>query len=116
MSDASTLFDLLAAGYRRRILLLLCDQESIDVPDALVTRGEAGTVTTLDGVTPETVRDRERVDVALYHRHLPKLADEGVIEWDDETGTVTRGPAFGEIEPALRVLAENADRFPSDLL
>lgn len=51
----------------------------------------------------------------LSHVHLPKLEDSGLIEWDSEAGTVSRGPAFEEVEPVLRLLAANADRLPGDL-
>jgi hypothetical protein len=37
------------------------------------------------------------------------LADCGLIDWDPETGTVRRGPAFGEIEPLLDVLVTSQD-------
>lgn len=32
--------------------------------------------------------DRTRIEVALHHRHLPKMADAGVIDYDPESGTV----------------------------
>jgi hypothetical protein len=53
--------------------------------------------------------------VALYHGHLPKLAVEGVVEFDEASGTVSRGPAFDEVAPVLAVLVEHANRFPSGL-
>lgn len=33
-------------------------------------------------------------DTAMYHSHLPKLADCGLITWDKQTGRVARGPNF----------------------
>lgn len=39
--------------------------------------------------TPGSVLDRlERVQLQLYHQHLPKLADHGVIAFDTERRTV----------------------------
>ena len=38
-------------------------------------------------VSPQSVRDKrvERVHVSLYHNHLPKLADVGLIEYDRQS-------------------------------
>ena len=46
-----------------------------------------------------TERQRERVYIALYHAHVPKLVEEDVVAFDDASETVT--PA----ENADRVLA-----------
>ena len=54
---------------------------------------------------------RERA-ILMYHIHLPKLADHGYIEWDDETGKVTKGDRFAEIEPILTALTEYRDNSP----
>ncbi|AJF26170.1 DUF7344 domain-containing protein [Haloarcula sp. KBTZ06] len=45
----------------------------------------------------------------LYHRHLPKLAEIGLIEWDRETHWVTRGPEYEQVRPLLAFLSENYD-------
>jgi len=45
----------------------------------------------------------------MQHVHLPKLADHGFIDWDQDTQRVTKGPQFDEIEPLLTVLRENHD-------
>lgn len=47
-------------------------------------------------VTDDRVRE---VRISLHHNHLPKLADEGLVEYDHEEGTVT---AVREIEWLLR--------------
>lgn len=54
--------------------------------------------------------EKERA-VLMYHLHLPKLEDHGYIEWDDETGEVTKGNRFAEIEPILTVLTEYRGTF-----
>jgi hypothetical protein len=48
----------------------------------------------------------------MQHVHLPKLADHGFIDWDQDTQRVTKGPQFDEIEPLLTVLSENQDVLP----
>ena len=42
----------------------------------------------------------------LYHRHLPKLAEMGLIEWNRETHQVTRGPEYERLRPLLAFLDE----------
>jgi len=36
--------------------------------------------------------DREQLAIQLYHSHLPKLADLGIIEYDLERGTIEYQP------------------------
>jgi hypothetical protein len=123
MTSPSRLFEMLAADHRREVLFMLCGTESFDVPDGLFRRGaaraqrsEAGPVRG-SGVEDGAPADQppQRLDIEFQHCHLPKLEAEGLIEWDREAGTVSRGPAFQEIEPALRVLASNSVAFPGDL-
>lgn len=54
----------------------------------------------------------EDVPTLLRHVHLPKLDEEGYVDWDHRSGTVSRGPNFGEIEPLLRLLGERSARLP----
>jgi hypothetical protein len=117
MSDSSTLFALLADDYRRLILILLCQEDTIVVPDDLEARGQIcrtrsshSTEITIEKGQPD------RMEAELYHVHLPRLASEGVIRWDRESGAVSKGPAFVEYESALRVIVDSAEQFPLDLL
>lgn len=124
MGDTDTLFHLLADENRRRILFSLCDTDSIRLPDAILPRGQARSRHpggSHSGPTPEIGSDsdegaRRQMEIQLRHRHLPKLHQAGVIEWDRDTGTVSRGPRFEDIEPVLCLLAANNGRFPDDLL
>ena len=76
------LFELLADRRRRHILHCLTDQpdgvaEFADLVDAVVDHG------------PETdAGDRKTVRTELYHVHLPKLAEAGVIDYDTRSGAV----------------------------
>jgi len=123
MSDASTLFDLLAAAPRRRILFLLLEQESVRVPDDIRTRSatqsrqvaQSGGGTELAATDP-TREGSSALEVALAHKHLPRLATDGVVEWDRQEDLVTRGPSFDEVEPALETLAAHPEKFPGALL
>ena len=120
MNQTSAYFDLLADDHRRNILFLLCDTESIQVPDGLLTRSQAQPVDTHSHSSPgsrqqSTKQDLSQLEAQLHHAHLPKLENNGVIEWDQDTQTVSRGPHFDDIEPVLRLFAANQDRFPDDL-
>ena len=86
------LFELLADRRRRHILYCLTDQpdgvaEFTDLVDAVV------------GHEPETdAGDRETIRTGLYHVHLPKLAEAGVIDYDTRSETVrySRQPLLEE--------------------
>lgn len=93
------LFDALSDERRRRILFLLLEEEgavNIDSP-------------------PDDVEDRYSAAVERRHVHLPKLVDYGFIEWDRRTDTVVQGPRFAEIEPMLRLVADNRELLPVTL-
>lgn len=115
MSDVSTLFELLAADVRRRILYMLCESDTLRIPEGLQTRGAVQAHQSRGEHTCSTVKSHQDFEVQLYHTHLPKLETEEVIEWDRDRQTVSRGPAFESIEPSLRMLAANATTLPGEL-
>jgi hypothetical protein len=94
------MFDTLAHPYRRRILLLVSERNP---------RGE-------DEFSVEAVAteddDRELLAVELYHTHLPKLAEAGYVDWDEEGHTIRRGPNFDAIAPLLRLMDDHRDELP----
>lgn len=61
-----------------------------------------------DMLTPEKVhegdKDAEQFRIEMCHKHLPKLADMGLVEWDRRTHEVVKGPRFDEIRPLLSAL------------
>lgn len=124
MSDTDTFLQLLADENRRRILFLLCETDSIRLPDAILPRGQtlsrrpdgSNSGPTSEGASGSDERARRQMEIQLHHRHLPKLQRADLIEWDRDTGTVSRGPQFEDIEPALRLLAASNDRFSDGLL
>lgn len=52
----------------------------------------------------------------LTQLHLPKLAEMGFIERDHELSELSKGPNWEEIAPLLRVMYENRDELPDELL
>lgn len=82
---------------RRRLILLLLKRGRLRKRSDLLMRGDDG---------------REDLEVALTHSHLPKLADAGYIQWDQDTGEISRGPRFDEIEPLLELIQSHADELP----
>ncbi|WP_458187825.1 DUF7344 domain-containing protein [Haladaptatus sp. NG-WS-4] len=45
--------------------------------------------------------ERQRVYIALYQSHLPKLDKEGIIEYNQSRGVVERGPLAEQFDPYL---------------
>ncbi|WP_348607918.1 hypothetical protein [Halobaculum rarum] len=56
--------------------------------------------------TLELQLNHENARIHLYHSQLPRLADAGYIEWDDDTDTISKGPKFPEVEPLVQLLKE----------
>lgn len=50
----------------------------------------------------------------MHHTHLPKLEDQGFIQWDRDHHRVSRGPQFAEIEPLLSVLYDHREDLPEE--
>lgn len=98
----SELFEILSHEYRRRVLIAISQANPRDEEE----------------ITSEMVADGRDddalavVEQKLYHIHLPKLADAGFIDWNHETGIITRGPRFKQIEPLLRLMHEHQDELP----
>ncbi|WP_436911418.1 DUF7344 domain-containing protein [Halosimplex marinum] len=115
MMGASKIFGLLADDRRRRLLVLLSEGESVDVPDAALDRG-GPSASGCSGERPRTgPPSPRRAEIRLRHVDLPKLSAAGLVEWEREDDTVRRGPRFDEIEPLLTVLVDNAAEIPQEV-
>lgn len=100
-----TVFDLLAKPRRRETLYYLLDcthPATVDELTEHVTRREVATRT--ETVSTEAY---ERVGEALHRTHLPRLADAGVIDYDAETGLVTRAEQIRPLDEFLHLAGEH---------
>ena len=103
MDDQPSLDDLsesdafaLLAHRRRRLLLRLLQDYS--TPFSLA---ELATLVAECEYENPSVDLRRVVYVSLYHTHLPKLEEAGVILHDPDRGTVTEGPTFDVLVDVL---------------
>ena len=94
--DRDELFEALTNRRRRLVLALL---RGTDEP------------TSLSEVAAELAADEEcdgpaeRVEITLYHRHVPKLAEAGLVAFDADRRTLTlAGPAPESVEEPGRTL------------
>lgn len=102
-TQTDTLGELLAVlshPHRREILARLNDRNPRDEDEFELER------LVDDELDDETI--------SLVHNHLPKLADAGFIDWDQERHVVTRGPRFHEIAPLLDLMVAHQDELPAD--
>lgn len=97
------LFAVLSHTHRRVVLQYLRTTETPTSIDDIVTKlvaweaaqpGNGGTNT-----------DRATFEVSLQHVHLPKLADAGLVEYDDAGQTVTFANETNELESHLETMA-----------
>ncbi|WP_433625635.1 DUF7344 domain-containing protein [Halomicrococcus sp. NG-SE-24] len=96
-----TLFDVLSNPYRRYALAQLARHGGELRVDELVERlvdWEAERGAPADP-------DRRRVASMLYHVHLPKLADVGLVEYDQEEATVAPGTEADVVKPFLDLIS-----------
>ena len=68
-----------------------------------------------DPVNARAITDSDSLDsVTLYHTELPKLNNYGLVDWERETGTLSRGPDFETITPLLTVLYDHQSELPAN--
>mgnify|MGYP000129705660 FL=1 len=84
---------------QRRLILLTLQHNEEKQESALLFRGGDET---------------EDAEIQLVHNHLPRLEAAGYIEWDQDTGTISKGPNYDEIKPLLDLMENHADELPSD--
>lgn len=89
--DEDQIYHLLQNERRRNVLRYLHDTEGTvsmrDIAEQVAAWENASTVQAI------TSSERQRVYIPLYQSHLPKLDEEGVIEYDQSRGAVTKTDA-----------------------
>ena len=89
----------LLSNRRRRDVLYCLSETKVASIESLATAIVAREVSVpAERVSPD---DRERLLIDLYHTHLPKLADRGLIEYDQRSGTVRWSTVSDELETLL---------------
>ena len=98
-------FRCLAAEPRRQLVVSLLDapsDESVPLPESAAMPNGC--------VDPEVLRE------ALYHVHLPMLAEHGFVTWDAEPLVAARGPLFDQVGVLLEALHSKAAALPDALV
>lgn len=86
-----------ANEHRRRLLAALLDTHAQDGAVHV-----SKTVQTDEG-------GLDRLQVELYHIHLPKLIEYGYIQWDEENHEIRTGPQFEEVRPLVEFVNDHAE-------
>lgn len=112
--DIETAFDLLSHEARRAVVAVLCGTDSIS--RRRLTERVAGRLADPGaglGDRPTDRTDRYRIRIALHHNHLPRLADAGAIEYDDERVLTTS--EFEDLVSYVKPVEPNLPTTPAEL-
>ncbi|MFC4436428.1 MULTISPECIES: DUF7344 domain-containing protein [Natrialbaceae] len=103
--SADTILELLANRRRRYLLYALRGQEG-PVELSRIAEQVAGWE---HDVPPDEVAKNEykSVYVSSVQCHVPKLADAGVVDHDEENHTVILSDNFGQLAPYLRIVVKD---------
>ena len=94
------IFDILSSSRRRYVLYCLQEVDGpMEVTDLAEQIAAWENDTEISELSPQ---ERKRVYVSLYQTHVPKLANAGVVEYDEDAGTVTLGKNARIINEYLR--------------
>ncbi|MEM4780252.1 MAG: hypothetical protein QXG03_01600 [Halalkalicoccus sp.] len=99
MVSLDTVFDLLRSERRRHVLYYLDEQEGRVPIEELTEEIAAGEA---NGELPEEAYDR--IELSLYHTHLPKTAKAEFVEFDAAAGEVyVHGSPEAEFDAVLTI-------------
>ncbi|MGA9401819.1 DUF7344 domain-containing protein [Haladaptatus sp.] len=98
------IFHILQTQRRRDALRFLKDTDGpVEMRDLAEQVAAWENDTTVQALTSD---ERQRVYIALYQSHLPKLESEGVIRYNKSRGIVERGPLADQFDPYLDTAEE----------
>lgn len=95
-------FEALSHRRRRYVFYHVRNHERTDVDDLAARVAAWEQNTSIEHVSSRTI---ERVQRELVHAHLPKLADYGLIEYDQRSGAVSYDRPPTQLERVLDVVA-----------
>ena len=106
--DTNTRYKLMADARRRAIVSVLdADGPPVSLADLARQVAAHETEGTMDGECESP--PLQRVHLSLYHVHVPKLADAGVVSFDTDYNTVTAGPHFDAVRSLVDGYREPAE-------
>lgn len=104
------LFHLLQNQRRRQVLVFLQDTEGeINMRDVAEQVAAWENDTTIDALDSN---ERQRVYIALYQSHLPKLDDAGVLTYNQQRGIVSRTKLADQLDAYLNIEPAASDATP----
>jgi hypothetical protein len=103
-------FEALASRRRRAVCYALTKRDEWSLSDL------ATTVAAIEaGVPEQAVSDEQQQQtfVGLFHSHVPKLAERGIVDFDERTKTVVAGERAPHVLALLQALAKSNGQMPS---
>ena len=106
--DRNTALSLLCHAYRRALLdCLEARSGAIPLADATEAVARRNDVRPIDEIPADEL---DRISLSLYHTHIPKLADEGVVTYDFDRRTVTLTERGERLAAVQRRLSDSDER------
>ncbi len=102
-------FHLLQNGRRRSALRYIMDRPDQDVYEMRDIAEQVAAWENDKPVSQISSAERQRVYIALYQSHLPKLDEKDVIDYNQNRGTVTPTEHLPDVSVYLRLGSEAAD-------
>ena len=99
------LFDVLSNSRRRFMLASLQSAETSVQVDKLTTELVAWEAQR--PVPDRSGADRDAIEISLVHNHLPKMAEAGLIRYDDTRQTITLADRTDEVRAHFQLLASD---------
>ena len=110
-TGSSDAYDLLGHPLRRRVLFELPKHDNPVRFPVLADGVRSSKIPGGRGKTRhDDAADSEAVSIELHHKHLPKLAAAGWIEYDSENKTIRYESRIETIRSALRTTADRFDQ------
>lgn len=100
VEDVSSAFELLQDARRRGVLYTVRRNGETGVEEV------AHRIAAWESTDGNRSADPTDVEVSLVHSHLPKLNDAGIVDYDQEDGTVGLADGATDLEPFLQCTRE----------